>query len=485
MLFLILIWNLTGLRADAENRNFVPEAALQEASVSDGNETDHSFVGEVSEGNSGAGNVSPGTAVPKPEIIDQLRIDGKTLYAGMDNTYEQGYLPRTANGTVSLVIPLIGQTYDGKAAGILDLGKASDSPFVFGNYSRTVYAEQDSYVFCFEIPLAENRKNGSYPVTLTVDYLDTSGNRAQQTFTVYITVADGIDPSQPIETQKEAAEAPKLIIGDCRTEPVKTVGGENFTVTVTVENIGSIKARSVLLTYGSDENGILPLQTNNQIHLSDIAGGRSASVTLEFSTAGDILSGTHSFYIGLDYCDLYGGTYTEQRIFRIQVIQPASLFLEPLSVPEQMICGETVKLPVAVFNTGKSPLHNVIFSLSVPGLLPLNGVFFGNIPPGESGAGEVEIYAGTLSVTGGQEQNFGASFGSYSITYTDEEGEEHVIKENISTQILEPPAGTEEETGKQDMAAQWWLSILIALAVIAVLVSVIIVNRFSRMIRMK
>ena len=135
------------------------------------------------------------TAEPTP-VVDQLIIDSRNLYEGMDRTYAQGYVPRIVNGRAYIILPLLGETYDGKVTVTADLGATADSPFIFGNYSQTA-GGWGRYVFALEIPLVSERINGSYPVTLKADYLDVLGQQKQQSFTVYVTVTDGKNPPDP------------------------------------------------------------------------------------------------------------------------------------------------------------------------------------------------------------------------------------------------------------------------------------------------
>ena len=43
----------------------------------------------------------------------------------------------------------------------------------------------------------------------------------------------------------------------------------------------------------------------------------------------------------------------------------------------------------------------------------------------------------------------------------------------------------EEEAKEQETLSQWWVSLLFGIAIIAVLVAVIIVGKFSRMMKMR
>lgn len=80
----------------------------------------------------------------------------------MDKTYAQGYVPTVKNGSTTIILPLIGQTYDGKVTITADLGAASGSPFVFGNYSQVANGGSP-YVFALTIPLAPGASTALIP----------------------------------------------------------------------------------------------------------------------------------------------------------------------------------------------------------------------------------------------------------------------------------------------------------------------------------
>ena len=430
------------------------------------------------------------TPQPTP-VADKLIIDSWNLYDGMDKTYGAGYVPRIVNGCCYIIFPLIGETYDGKVTVTADLGATADSPFVFGNYSQTA-AGWARYVFMFEIPLVKGRINGSYPVTLKADYLDVLGQQKQQSFTLYVTVTDGKNPPDPNDVPKQEVEKPELFISNCIITPDTVSGEEIFTAEVTIDNIGTIRARSVRLSYGSEAAGIIPADTNNAMHLENIASGESATVSFAIRTTGDVLAGEQPFYVTLDYIDLYGGVYTNTRTFLVHVTQPAKMSCDPVSLPKEITAGETISLPANVFNIGKSPLRNVTVNLTGAGLFPTSSVFLGDIQPGQAGYGELKVFVGMLSMTEGYTESYGKTTGVYTISYKDDAGEVHTAEQQLSTEIKQPILDGEktdaekqaEEEQKRAMS-QWWISALAAFAAIAIIVAVIVVSKFARMMRMK
>ena len=425
---------------------------------------------------------------PKPlVIVDQLIIDDKHLYENMDLTYEQGYMPVVENGFAYLTLPLLGETYDEKVTVTLNLGSPSSSPFVFGNYSKTVTPEDGVYVFAFAVPLSGSRINGTYPVILTAKYLDSSGSQAQQDFTLYVTITDGSNPPSASTGGgggRQTVTAPQLFIKSCEIKPGTVGGEETFTVSVEIENIGNLQARNVLLSFGSSNSEILPVETNNMINLGEINRSESKAASFEMKTTKDVLAGNQSIFIKLDYIDIYGGSFSETRNFSIRVTQPAEAATDPVLFPKQVTAGETVPVSVVAYNTGKSTLHNVTVTVSGGGMIPKSSAFFGDLPPGQTGSGSIEIYVGTLSMTGGV-GDYGKTDGVCKITYTDDDGVKQSIETKFSSEILAPKENESESEEEKKAASQWWISALVAFAVIAITTSIIVTARFSRMMKMR
>lgn len=146
-------------------------------------------------------------ATPVPErpqatpVAANLVLDNMHVYPGMDTAYSQGYVPRVENGAARIVMPLL-STGEGLKDTVVvspDLGAAENSPFVYANYQTTVKRQThtladgskvSAYLVDLSLPLAANRTNGQYPVTLSVQGEDVLGEPRSLTYTVYVTVAD-------------------------------------------------------------------------------------------------------------------------------------------------------------------------------------------------------------------------------------------------------------------------------------------------------
>lgn len=149
-----------------------------------------------------------------------LAIDNENLYPGMDQPYSSGYMPAVAGGSASIVLPLVpAQELQGGSINItVDLGDASSSPFVFQNYDKTVGLKEHmvnngagrakACLVELNLPLAEGRLSGRYPVTVSVQGQVQGGAQFTQAFTLYVTVTDGIDPNAPAAQDPGDADAP-------------------------------------------------------------------------------------------------------------------------------------------------------------------------------------------------------------------------------------------------------------------------------------
>jgi len=95
-------------------------------------------------------------------------------------------------------------------------------------------------------------------------------------------------------------------------------------------------------------------------------------------------------------------------------------------------------------------------------------------------------------MTEGYTEDYGSTNGVYTITYTDDAGEEHKIDMSFSTEILKPVIeGEETEEEKlakeqeQKTVGQWWITILVGFAIISIIVALIVVAKFTRMLKMR
>lgn len=192
-------WTISEARADAEIR----QEETGQSPADSGEEITQEGAGE--------------TAV----LPDKLRLDDQNVYPGMEKAYQDGYEPAVEEDTVAVILPLLareGSTIQSVTA-VPDLGDGSQSPFVFRNYQKTFGktveqingTEQQKEVFLirFDLELAEERKNGAYPVKIKISYDTEIETEIQQDFIVYVQITDEkVTPSPTATPEPTPTDTP-------------------------------------------------------------------------------------------------------------------------------------------------------------------------------------------------------------------------------------------------------------------------------------
>lgn len=145
-----------------------------------------------------------------------LDVDVHHCYPYMDQSYEQGYIPRTEKHTVYLVVPFVADgplKEDRLTAEVL---MEKNAPFVYANYRKELKKETyqfeervDAYVLCCEIRLEEKPAGGKYPVLIRAHGYSPNGARAEYSGRIFITVSDKANTAPQPPAKEPATEAPE------------------------------------------------------------------------------------------------------------------------------------------------------------------------------------------------------------------------------------------------------------------------------------
>lgn len=429
-----------------------------------------------------------------------LRIDSEHLYDGMAMTYAQGYAPVPENGRVKLVLPLVceGRLRGDSLMASLDLGNPGSSPFVFGNYQQIVPLSAESvqdgsvvqtgYFVRFDLALAMGRTNGTYAVTVRIEAMDEQGNPIEQHHTLYVTISDGKNPSSGYSGGGgPTASKPVLVVTECLLDKDSVKSGESIHVDVAVSNVGKRSANNIRVTLLSDDRNILLQNEYATPYVQLLNTEESCSFVFDLNILPLAMGGMHSIQIQLKYEGPDNSSYQETAVFRFRVEQESALRFEAPRLPESVLSGESFSLPLSVYNPGLSTVYNVKIAMDADGLLSA-AAYLGNLSPQQSADKVMDVFATALRGS----NKYGVGYGSFAVSYEDEQGREFLEYSDFSYELRESPKITDTEKEKleaeakeQKTLSQWWVSLLIGLAIIAVLVSAILISKFSRMMKMK
>ncbi len=461
-----------------------------------------------------------------PQSASLLSIDNARVYAGMDKPYSQGYIPSVQGGTASVVLPLVasGDIRDSQINITVDLGDASSSPFVFGNYDQTIDLQnnpvnngagtQSSYLVSLSLPMISGRTNGRYPVAVTAQYAKADGAQLSQSFTVYVTISDGIDPNAtpapsptPTPTPTEAPlPQPKIIVNNHTITPADVMAGGTFDLNITLLNTSEGQSvQNIKITAKGETADLIPVEDTGSAYIKKISGGKTADFQLKMQVRQDAKPGPQKVLLTIEYENSKATAFTANEEIIVQVKQPIRLEYDKPTIPESVNAGDTVSFSLNLMNMGKSTLYNVRYALEAPGMIPEGSAFIGNMESGTSKTGDIYVFVGTLDMTGssGSDNNsssapgdaagdtnqsgqYGPTQGKITITYEDEYGQEYNEQIDFATTInppvIQPVSAGEEETEEPETVSQWWVSVIIAGGIAAGLIVFLKIRKKRRLL---
>lgn len=450
---------------------------------------------------------TPITTPPSEETpvngATRLQIDDANVYEGMDKAYNDGYLPQVKNGVVTLVLPLIADG-DIKANQIVvtpNLGDSYSSPIQYKNYQKTFVLDEhlvneqkneetdveervEAYLVCFEFPLKSDRKNGTYPVSLSIQAQNASGNIIQQTYTCYFTVTDGVSTDVVTEPEisvgmtmeEETPESqPRILISKYSIDAVPVSAGEEFTATVTLRNTSEKMAvQNMVVTVSCDSANFVLLNDSNTIYIDKLGAGKTLDVEIRYKTDLETPPQRYNVNLSMSYDNSDAMSLASSGSIMVEVAQVPDVELAPFNLEPEVNAGETIQMSFQVMNLGRSPIYNARVELSAPGLYPAGTGFIGNMEPGTAATTRLDVFIGMKEDA---EERYGATSGTVTLVYEDASGQEYTQEADIDTEIkalvISAPTTETEEEAESKAASQWWISVLAGSAVIGVLAIVL------------
>ena len=453
---------------------------------------------EATPGTSPTASPSP-TPPPGGASPTELVIDTAYVYPGMEESYADGYRPTVTKEEAIFVLPLLGDTLGDVVRVTPDI--STSGPFVYGNYQFDLkksaqiatdrtgrQATRQVFLIRLSLDLAKNRYNGTYPVTFFVSYTNTNGDPAEQTFTLQVTITNGKKPSSGGGGGgPSAVKKPVIVLESSEVSSPTIAGGEGFTLRLQVKNVGDLEAKNVRIAAASDGQGLYRSDSLAPLFLPLLAAGESADAAFAFASDKTVFAGRHGLTVNLSYEDKYGACYGDSVPMEVNVVQESSIGFDEMKLPETLTSGDTFTQPVCVYNTGYAPVYNVRCTLRMDGLIAASA-FLGTLEPQKSADKAISVFVTTLP---GKEK-YGAAYGELVISYEDMAGQEHTEYQQLHTTVQAPVVQTDEEKAKkekeqkeQQTLSQWWVSLLVSIAFILIVLSVIVIARFSRMLKMK
>ena len=417
-----------------------------------------------------------------------LTIDAEHIYPDMDKSYADGYQPAVTKKDVRILLPLVGNI--GTDTINVTAKLPADGPFASQEESFEVVKKTydvkkadessdstEAFLIDCIVPLNKTVYNGTYYVRFIIRY----GDAFEESFSIPVSVTEGRTRNN------NSGQKPLLLIENGVVTPTETVGNDSVTITLTIANDGQREARNIYITAVPQDEDIIVTSDLNGFYLDHLSVNEVITVKFDLRVARHALEGDHLVKIDMKYEGKTEGEYTSTASYRIHVAQPVELAYDAVKLPEQMTSGNSFTQIIYVYNPSCATAYNVRGVLNVDGLIG-SSAYLGNIEPQGEATKELSVFVTTLSGS----QKYGDTWGSFELHYENENGEEQVLYQDLKGTIQEPKKITDEEKERkekeqqeQQTLSQWWISLLVAIAIISILVAIIVTSRFSRLMQIQ
>jgi hypothetical protein len=309
-------------------------------------------------------------------------------------------------------------------------------PFEIGsvNYDRTIASlkagETKDVKYSFKI--AAKATSGVKSVRYSVIYRDADGAPHQIELTSFVNIRKGYVDKDVITDPDQLVVQPKLLITSYDM-PNPLYAGSEFELTFTIKNASETDTvKNLKLTFKNDEGSILPSRGgSNTLFINTLKPGEESHQSITLQTAADAASKAHILTVTMEYNNAGVNSFTSSEALTIPIKQQMRVTVdEPMIYVE----GATVNMPfyasVTFYNKGKSQLYNVTLKLKSENdsMRLEEGYYGGNMSSGSSSSAEVSI----IPLASGD------LFGTFVISFEDEEGTVYEIEKEFSVYIQEP-----------------------------------------------
>lgn len=214
--------------------------------------------------------------------------------------------------------------------------------------------ETKNVTFNFTISSTAEIKN--YPIKFNVDYYNYSSDQYSSNLIGYLKVTS-------------AKNVPKLVLDSATTNPSPVQPGENFKLSITLDNRGTISAKDVNVTLlGLKSDGASIIGSSNKKSRSSISGNSKATFTFDLAASSKIEAGSNSLKVKLDYKDAFNLSFSEEIEIFYNVQSSGNISnieLQNIVSPDTVLSpGDDAFLSFSLVNTGAADARNVKINIS-------------------------------------------------------------------------------------------------------------------------
>jgi hypothetical protein len=287
------------------------------------------------------------------------------------------------------------------------------------------------------------------PVTMAVTYYDTGGTAFTDTFTLSLPVASTYTGGGTSATATPTGvRSAQLVITkyDTNIEPLQP--GLQFTLNLTVENMGNVQAQRVVMIVGGGTTGgggetpqpggvsggsgeftnFAPLGTSNVQSLGNLTGGGILTASQNLIVNVNTAPGAYPMPITFSYLDADNNVINDQQVITLLVYRLPNIDINFYTQPMGFFAMQPNALPLQVVNLGRSTavLGNMRIE-SADGYVENGTLLIGSLEPGGYTTLDALV---TPNMAGALNLNI-------TIDYTDDFGQARAISKTMTLDVME------------------------------------------------
>lgn len=322
-----------------------------------------------------------------------------------------------------------------------------------------------------------------YPITFEIQYK--AGNDANTYYSVDKTIDICLFGTEEETTTASdvATSVPRIIVTGYETNPEKVMAGEEFELTVHLQNTSSRTAVSnVKVTLSSTDNVFLPSSGSSTEFIRTIGSGATTDIVMKMKAQANLDQKPYVLSVSCEYEGEKNAPYTTAENISVPVYQEAKVKITDVEVsPSYIETYNQSNIMFSINNTGKAALYNVQVSVD-PSCTSVesDGAFVGNIESGNTKYADFMVTGIAPTTDNGTIKLI--------IDYEDASGETGTFETEVDLYVYEPvyedyPADGDmifEDPGMMDEQsgfAWWWLIAGAVVVIVIIVITVVVIKK--------
>ncbi len=239
---------------------------------------------------------------------------------------------------------------------------------------------------------AEDTSTGGFPTNVDISsFAQGSGSGGSGD-------ADHTPSPDPAPVASPMKNRPKIVIDSYKFDPNPVMAGSDFTLDLTFYNtngVNSIRNMKVtLVNQEATQNSgavFIPDETSNTFYARYIAPEGEVTKRIRMFVVPDAAQRTYTITANFEYEDADGNEYSTSENIGIPVVQRTELSMAALSIPSEAMMYQPTIVPLNFYNTGKTPLYNLMIKLDSPMRSDNPQMYVGNFASGSQETFEVNF----------------------------------------------------------------------------------------------